>query len=242
MNRALYFLHRWIALVVALQLLAWSLGGLVFSCLDIDDVHGDLDRAPRATPAALPSAGVVEVGGVLGRVQGTAVRATLVERRGRVVWQVERAEGPPLLFDARDGAPLGRVDADEAKRLALADVVGASAVLDATLFEKDPPLEYRDKPLPAWRVVVEHDKDIHVYLNAVTGEVTARRNARWRLWDFFWMLHVMDYRGRDDHQHPLLSGFAVLAVLASTSGLVLWGVRLGRRAGRRAGGDRVRVT
>ena len=37
-----YVAHRWIALLVGLQLLSWSIGGFMFSILDLDDVHGDL--------------------------------------------------------------------------------------------------------------------------------------------------------------------------------------------------------
>ncbi len=226
MNRALYFVHRWLGLVVSLQLLAWSLGGLMFSLLDIDDVHGDVDRVV-AKPAPLQG-DFVGVERALAAAPG-ATKATLLERRGSIVWQLEITDAPPALVDARNGAPLPRVDDEEARRLAVADVKGARGVIDATLFEKGAPLEYRDKPLPAWRVVVDHDKAIHVYVHATTGEITARRNAKWRLFDFFWMLHVMDYSDREDFQHPLLTFFAVLAVLASASGLVLWGARLRRR-------------
>lgn len=232
MNRAFYFAHRWIGLAVAVQLLAWSLGGLMFSLLDIDDVHGDLDRAPQPTVSAL-ARDVVTVERALAAAPA-ATKATLHERRGRLVWQLDAPDAAPVLVDARDASTLARIDADEAKRLALADVSGARGAIEATLFEKDPPLEYREKPLPAWRVVVDHDKDIHVYLHAWTGEITARRNAKWRVFDFFWMLHVMDYSKREDFQHPLLTFFAVLAVLASASGLVLWGTRLRRRLKRAA--------
>lgn len=230
MNRALYFAHRWLGLVVAAQLLAWSLGGLLFSLLDIDDVHGDLDRTKR-TPAPLATtvagAPLADVGALLAHAPGVT-KAALHERRGRLVWQLD-GDGGPRLFDATSGAPLPRVDEAEAKAIALADVTGARGVVSATLFESGAPLEYREKPLPAWRVVVDHDKDVHVYVHALTGEVTARRNAKWRLFDFFWMLHVMDYSGREDFQHPLITAFALLAVLASASGLVLWGTRAARR-------------
>ncbi len=235
MNRTLYLLHRWLGVVVAAQLLAWTVGGLLFSLLDLDDVHGDLDRAPRAAPAPLPATGLLGIDAALARSGDAVVRATLVERRGRLVWQLDRAQGRPLLLDAQDGAALAAVDEAEARRIALADAPGARGVVTATLIEADAPLEYREKPLPAWRVVLDHDKELHLYVDAVTGEVTARRNARWRLYDFFWMLHVMDYQGRDDFQHPLLTAFALAGVAASTSGLVLWGVRLSRRRRTRDG-------
>ena len=48
LRKNVYFWHRWIALVVSLQLLAWSLGGFVFSVCDIDDVRGTTDASEKS--------------------------------------------------------------------------------------------------------------------------------------------------------------------------------------------------
>ena len=86
----------------------------------------------------------------------------------------------------------------------------------ATLITKDPPTEYRAGVLPAWQVELEHSRDPHIYIDAQTGAITARRNWLWRTFDFFWMLHTMDYAGRDNFNHLLLTSFSVLAVLSSS--------------------------
>ena len=52
-----------------------------------------------------------------------------------------------------------------------------------------------------------------VYVSEATGRVVERRTDSWRLFDVLWMLHTMDYSGRDDFNHPL--------VIAVTFG-VLW--------------------
>jgi hypothetical protein len=49
------------------------------------------------------------------------------------------------------------------------------------------------------------------------------------------MLHIMDYREREDFNHWLLTCMSALAVLTAATGLTLWGIR-GRswlRRGRR---------
>jgi len=95
--------------------------------------------------------------------------------------------------------------------------------------------EYRGKPAPAWRVDLEHPKRPHIYVDAVTGEALARRNRLWRLFDFFWMLHIMDYRARESFNHPLLTAMSALALATGLSGLGLWGWRGATWARRRAG-------
>ena len=79
---------------------------------------------------------------------------------------------------------------------------------------------------PRIEFVLDHPKNPHYYVCPVTGEVLKRRNRPWRLFDFFWMLHIMDYRGRDDFNHLLLTSFSVLAILTSVSGMVLWSWRV----------------
>ena len=60
-----------------------------------------------------------------------------------------------------------------------------------------------------------------IYVSPETGRVLARRNDYWRVFDFFWMLHIMDYDEREDFNHPLL----IIVTLASTL-FVLTGVAL----------------
>ncbi len=102
----------------------------------------------------------------------------------------------------------------------------------------DPHIEYRGKPLPAWRVALADGAGTVVYVSATTGEVTARRNDVWRAYDFLWSLHVMDYRERESGNHPLLLGAGLLALLTIGSGAVLWAIRFSRwlRAARRERG------
>jgi uncharacterized iron-regulated membrane protein len=60
-----------------------------------------------------------------------------------------------------------------------------------------------------------------LYVDPYTAEVVARRNNYWRVFDWMWMLHIMDYRERSNFNHPLLLFFA-----ATTLGFVLSGAAL----------------
>ena len=57
------------------------------------------------------------------------------------------------------------------------------------------PLEVNHLPVPLYRV--DFDDWIHTsfYLDPVSGEVRSVRSDIWRVFDFFWMLHIMDYQG-----------------------------------------------
>lgn len=239
-TRLLYAAHRYVTLLAGVQLLLWSAGGLMFSLLDIDDVHGDFERNFAPPPALnmdsvrLSPAEASLRAASAGVSPERVARLSLRERRGRAVYEFWGEKNRPLgAVDASSGEILLRISEAEAKEAALADFTPADAVSHATvrsveLLEGGPPLEFRGGAMPAYRVVMEHPKEPHLYLSAVTGDVLARRNKPWRVFDFFWMLHIMDYGEREDFNHPLLTVMSAFAVLTAATGLALWGWRFVR--------------
>ena len=49
------------------------------------------------------------------------------------------------------------------------------------------------------------------------------RHQSWRWFDFLWMGHTMDYKGRDNFNNILLRIFSLFGVFTVLSGFVLWG-------------------
>ena len=78
-------------------------------------------------------------------------------------------------------------------------------------------LSVREHDLPIWQVDFRDAQKNSYYVSGTTGEILERRYETWRWWDFFWMLHNMDYAKRTSFNHPLIIavGFA-LAWLAVT--------------------------
>ena len=231
-----YTLHRWVGLSVGVQLLAWSLGGFMFSVLSIDNVRGDVDRndsSPpplRLTNVRLTPADAADVAMDSGIRVDSIIQIRLRQRSGRTVFEFVGEEGKPLgAVDAASGEFLSRISGQQAKLAALADFAPEASVVSVTLLEGDPPGEYRGGAMPVYRVILDHPKNPHIYVSPVTGEVLKRRNKLWRVFDFFWMLHIMDYRDRNDFNHWLLTTMSLLAILTSASGLALWWWRLPKR-------------
>lgn len=236
-RKSAYLAHRWLGLLVSLQLLAWSTGGFVFSILPLDLVRGE--REIGSPPFDALSQGALDA-------LPDPVRELALELKARhpdlaSIALRDRGLGPSWEIQAADGTLIARVidetgqtrpllTPDEAATIAARDFLHDADVVETTLIESDPPIEYRSGPLPAYRVALEHSRRPHIYIDARSGEVTARRNRPWRIFDFFWMLHTMDYSGRDDFNHPLLTAFSLLAMATSATGLSLWGWRIVNRA------------
>lgn len=199
-------IHKWIGLVIGLQLVLWTLSGAVMSMLDHETVAGG--PAAAARPAALPASSAwseVQRQLVGRKISGVTVRPLL----DRHVYAVT-ADGGSLLFNAESGRPVV-IDAALAERVARAAHGGDAAVSGVEpLAELE--LAVREHQLPIWRVDFADEANSSFYVSGRDGRLLERRNDTWRTWDFFWMFHNMDYSDRTSFNHPLiiLVGFAAL--------------------------------
>ena len=200
--------HKWIGLLLGLQLVIWTVSGAMMALLDMEAVAGGETAAAAAAPefprgvSAWP-----QVRHALGGapVTSLAVRPLL----DRHVIEVG-TPGGVRLFDAALGRPL-EVDAGLAGRIARASYPGSARVKNVTPLN-ELSLAVREHELPIWRVDFADEQNSSFYVSASTGRLLERRNDTWRTWDFFWMLHNMDYANRTSFNHPLIItvGFGVV--------------------------------
>ena len=209
-------LHKWTGILVGLQLLLWALSGAVMAQLDMEEVAGG---PPPAAPArALPdrSGWQVVLKALRGaQVSGVAVRPLL----DRHVIEVALAGGEVRLFDAATGAPVA-MDAAAARRIAEAAYRGDGRV-EAVSALREIELAVRTHELPIWRIDFADSANSSFYVSAETGRLLERRNDSWRRWDFFWMLHNMDYLNRSSFNHPLIVAMGVASLWLAVTGIWL---------------------
>ena len=229
-------IHKWLALLMAMQILFWFVSGLFFAIAPIERVRSEHMQA-EAPPAPIALA---DASAGLGRIAGEAPgeRIELRTLLGRPVALVSPREGAPRLYDLTDGRRLSPVPAALAAEIAEADHKGNDRAVRVTRVTEESP-EYR-AALPAWRVDFDDGANRALYVAEDTGVVTARRSTLWRVFDFLWGLHIMDFRNHEDFNTPLLIVATALALVVIVTGIVLFPVRLGftawlrRRRRRRA--------
>jgi uncharacterized iron-regulated membrane protein len=236
MNRLLYALHKWISAAAFVQLAIWTVSGFLFTAISQESIRSA--PAPGAHTGVIDGAPPVPIARALELASPASGAASSVELRATPsgLYYVVQGESATVRVDARSGV-VAPVTPAEAGAIAQRDQPGSPGVNATTLVASSPPIEYRDCesgdcPLPAFRVALADAAGTVVYVDATTGDVTARRNDRWRTYDFFWSLHIMDYRGREDFNHWLIRGAALLAMATVASGIVLLTLRAIRWIGR----------
>ncbi len=209
-------IHLWTGLLLGAQVLLWMASGVIMSWFHLDLVRGETN-AVKTTPPELEATAYASPGGVIAQMNG----ATSLELRtfqGRPVYEVKDVDGIAL-FNARTGDRLAPISEETARRVARNDYSGDAKIIKSALMT-DPPHEYRrDKPV--WRVDFDDSLHTRIYVSRLTGEVASRRNDIWRVYDFFWMLHIMDYGERTNFNNWFVKIASAAGLIFAISGMII---------------------
>jgi len=209
--------HRWASIILGVQVLFWVAGGLVMSVLPIDQVRGNhLVNDRGQTPVALSSAAG------LSRVLNNQSKYSSVAAFDNSDFRyfVVSENESEIYLDATTGDKLPQLDEQTAIKLAQRYLVDSTDVKAATLATFDSP-DTRGIDHSVWRIEFDDAIATTLYLHPNAGHLIRVRSNLWRIFDFVWMLHIMDYDERTDFNHPLLIIFACSALLFVLAGMAL---------------------
>ena len=207
--------HRYLGIFLGIQFLMWTASGLYFSWTDIDEIHGDhfknMDYQPTAFSGLIaPSSLNVQEG-----IKSIEIR----DINGQPYYWINRSH----LYNALDGKMKSSINQDEALYVANKHVRDELKVADVKLIEEvDKHHEYREKLLPAYVISYQGADNLKAYVSAIDGKFQTVRHRDWRIFDFLWMTHTMDYEGRDDFNTTVLRAFSLLGLITVLSGFLLW--------------------
>ncbi len=208
-------IHRYLGLFLGIQFLMWTISGLYFSWTDIDEIHGDhFKQLPPESTSFTGLLGISEIKDI--------EKISSMEL-------LEIAEAPyywinsSVLYNAQTGELKEQLTSDEALKVAARYMQPSLKVAAVKLIEKvGPHHEYRGRPLPAYEISYESKEKLKAYVAVQNGAFQTVRHRNWRWFDFLWMTHTMDYKGRDNFNTSLLRIFSLLGLITVLSGFTLW--------------------
>ncbi len=231
--------HRYFGLILGIQFFLWTLGGLYFSWSNMDEIHGDFQK--KEVPLLSSNIQLVSPSIVLDSIKrlhriDSLVSIQLIEILGKPFYQIRcvsaiqhSAKGhmshPSMnhLADAITGELRGALSEQEAIAVAKERYNGSPVVKSVEyLTNTNGHHEYRESPLPAYAISFEKPMHTTVYVASELGTVQKFRNDKWRVFDFLWMLHTMDFEKRDNISNWLLRAFSIFGLLTVISGFALF--------------------
>jgi uncharacterized iron-regulated membrane protein len=219
-------IHKWIALIVGVQVLGWVLGGLIMTAIPIEKVHGDQHAAtPILTPIELKK--LVPLERQLSLADQTDVgSATLKNTPRGPIWVLKSASGSEGWWNAYTGENIDEIKAPEARRYALMAYKGAGK-LTGVDYEEVAAKEAQVSG-PLWRASFADAEHTRLYLDAFTGEVISRRSSLWGLYDFFYQIHIMNFGATRTYNHPVIVIATTATLFVVVTGFVLLWMRVSK--------------
>lgn len=209
-------LHKWLGLIIGLQLVLWLISGLVMSLLDSDKVAGKALRAPAAAAQLWPS-DAIPYPDLMRIAPGDTKSIKTDWLAGIPVFQIATETGHEIR-DARTGKVLA-LDSAIAAAIAKSHYNGPGTVGTPKLLNWSD--EARSHEGKIWRVDYADAEETTAYISAVNGELLEMRNRDWRMFDFFWMFHIMDYADRANFNNPILISSGLGGLFMSIFGIWL---------------------
>ena len=219
--------HRYLGVLLGFQFLLWTISGLYFSWTNIDEIHGDLQhKHPPHLSATVNFVSPAIVFNNLSEKADSINSIEVVNILHQPFYSISyfSAGGLKMIIaDVQTGQIRKPIDKEEAIKIAAESFNGLPAnptVEYITTAGKHD--EYREKPLPAWKISFQHKSNTNIYVAAKTGKVETFRNAKWRTFDLLWMFHTMDYNGRDNINNWVLRAFSIFGLITVISGFALF--------------------
>lgn len=213
--------HKWLSLFIGIQALLWLVSGVYMVVVNLDFIHGDhlVQRMHEALPASAANRIPFED---IRLHYPHAYEIVLASWQGKPHYRIRQADGNTLV-DALTGeqrSPLSRADAIAVSQY---HYPGSGKIVSANLLT-DPraaPSEIGGGALPLWQVKFDDFGSTAFYISPSSGLLVTRRHTFWRIFDFVWMLHIMDYESRQNINNNLLRVAATIGLLMSVFGLWL---------------------
>ncbi|MBO1254781.1 hypothetical protein J3L16_03650 [Alteromonas sp. 5E99-2] len=212
-------IHKIVGAVVAIQLLMWMISGLYMTAVPIQTIRGQhLVSEPPAH--AITNINVIPMSELIKQYSGIQ-SISLKSRLRTPIYSIETTDST-FHLNAITGTKLPKITETEAKHLALSAYKGDGQLrlLKLVTTRQQAP-DTSGRALPLWKAEFDDTFNTRLYISVVMGKVVAVRTDLWRIFDFLWMLHIMDYEERENFNNPVVIFMASLGLFTVLSGLIL---------------------
>ncbi len=211
-------IHKWVGLILGIQILFWFASGFLMSFMPIEEIHGDHLLKPQA--ASTVSFDQLDLSQLANQLDQPINSLLIKPWLGKTVIEV-KTQRQTLLFDTPGLNQITPISEAMVRKI-LAANLSPELQIESINRLAEVPDEARGRQAPLWQVQLKGHENARIYISEQNGDIIAKRTDKWRLFDFMWMLHIMDYDEREDFNHPLLYLTALSAFLFTITGFVLF--------------------
>lgn len=214
-------LHRWLALIVGIQLFIWTASGLYMTAMPLYMVHGKhliskVEEQPIGNTQQFFSISSISA------LHPDAISIELKNLANKPLYLVTTGT-EKYIYNALTGKLKQPVSEQKAQQIAKDRYTGQAEISSVIKIE-DPAQapEIGGRATPIWQVNFDDLVNTSIYVSTSVEKVETVRSDIWRVFDFFWMLHIMDYSERENFNNPLVIFMSTLGCFIGLSGILLF--------------------
>lgn len=213
--------HKWLSLIVGLQLIVWLGTGLYFNLMDHRKASGNERRVVAHQRGNVADFNLMPVSHIQSR-SPLEVKLIWVLHQPYYHFIFDRGQHSyqkrdSALFDAVTGKQI-TLSQKQILTLAQSSYSGTGQLASAVLTQ--PPFsDHVRQQNPMWVVAVGDENNTTIYLDSITGQILRHANDDFRLKDLMMTLHFMDYGNSGGFNHWWIIAFAFATLLLSITGI-----------------------
>ncbi len=218
------FTHKWLGLIISIQLMAWTVGGAFFVVVPfLPIIKGE--KYIKKIEYSFNNISFYPLHKILQNIENTK-NVSIISINNQPVYKIINNKNQLYIFDAVNGKKISKPKQKDiishAKLLytgnaEIKNVQYVSSPLKKSLFIVDE----LGGAVELWQVEFNDFLNNRLYFSGDTGEFYKIRNDAWVIYDFFWRLHVMDYKNGENFNNPLVIIFTLILLFLSISGIIL---------------------
>jgi len=224
-------IHKWLSLLVVLQLVTWLGSGLFFNLMDGDKARGNQNREKVTGDFVIDHQRLITPDFESLAKASQSIKLVTLSKQPYFLLNHQQALYRHLannysLINAYTGKHI-LIDRSMAKAIALASYKGVAEI--TTVIKLSPPISDLPKEKnEVWQVNIIDEGSTSIYIDAGSGKVISHVNEGKRFADFFFMLHFMDYGSVGNFNNWQIIFFSLLMFVLSLTGFI-WVIDLARK-------------
>ena len=225
-KKSTYLLHKWLGLIVGLQMLAWIFGGMLFVLIPFQPIikGGDYFSAVKID---FNNYNIMSIGTVVNKYP-KATSIMLSNIGDTPVYKV-LVDNKYIFIDAVRGSVINKPTQNSIINHANAMYTGGGNIVSVKYIDENNADELKSFLIVdelggktnIWQVEYDDFVGSRLYFLDTTGEFYKYRNNAWVVYDFFWRLHVMDYKEGEYFNGTLIRIVSVLSFILTLTGLIM---------------------
>lgn len=228
--RLVKLLHKWLSLIVTIQLSIWLGSGLFFNLMDHSKARGNEYQIKVPQLVTIDHERLLEPNYILEQQVKSVNSIKLIELVGQPYYLLNHHRGlykhlynEHTLLNAYTGE-IKIIENTVAQDIAISTYGGVGNI-SSSIKISSPIDDFPKERNVVWRVNFDDELKTSIYIDASSGRLVGHSNDDKRFADFFFMLHFMDYGTLGSFNNWQIIFFALLTLLFCITGFI-WTLEL----------------